>query len=176
MLAAGASTSAPAGSAPIEWIEADASSWVPAIEPVDVVISRFGVMFFDDPVAAFTNVAQACRPGGRLCVVTWDRRDRSELFQVPHAATVEVLERRGLPVADLPLDDGAFSLGDPEVVATVHALRGEDDRPFDVVAAVEDGQDPAAFAAAGATWLLTDSGPGMSLDTARGVIRAGPPR
>ena len=86
------------------------------------------------------------------------------------------------PMARAAAHDGFFpvNLGSAdqlaEAVATVHALRGEDDRPFDVVAAVEDGQDPAAFAAAGATWLLTDSGPGMSLDTARGIVRAGPPR
>src|SRR5690606_19392665 len=34
--------------------------------PVDVAFSRFGVMFFDDPVAAFANVAAAVRPGGEL--------------------------------------------------------------------------------------------------------------
>lgn len=32
----------------------------------DVALSRFGVMLFDDPVAAFTNIAAALRPGGRL--------------------------------------------------------------------------------------------------------------
>jgi SAM-dependent methyltransferase len=127
MLAAGAATSPLAGSAPIEWIEADVAAWEPAIAPVDVVISRFGVMFFDDPVAAFANLARACRPGGRLCTMTWDRRDRSELFQVPHDATVAVLERRGLPVADLPLDEGAFSLGAPEVVAGVLVAAGWQD-------------------------------------------------
>ena len=39
----------------------------------DAVISRFGVMFFGDPVAAFANLARATRPGGRLAVVTWQR-------------------------------------------------------------------------------------------------------
>ena len=40
-------------------------------EPFDLVVSRFGVMFFDDPEAAFGNLARATRPGGRLCFVCW---------------------------------------------------------------------------------------------------------
>jgi SAM-dependent methyltransferase len=37
----------------------------------DVAMSRFGVMFFLDPVAAFTNIASALRPGGRLAMLVW---------------------------------------------------------------------------------------------------------
>ena len=37
----------------------------------DVAISRFGSMFFDDPVAAFGNIGQALRPGGRLVLMVW---------------------------------------------------------------------------------------------------------
>jgi ubiquinone/menaquinone biosynthesis C-methylase UbiE len=44
----------------------------------DVAISRHGVMFFADPVAAFTNVARALRAGGRLAMLTWQPRDRNE--------------------------------------------------------------------------------------------------
>jgi ubiquinone/menaquinone biosynthesis C-methylase UbiE len=38
-------------------------------QPFDVVLSRFGVMFFDNPGVAFANLAKATRPGGRLCFV-----------------------------------------------------------------------------------------------------------
>ena len=37
----------------------------------DAVISRFGVMFFEDPVAAFANIRSAVRPGGRLVFACW---------------------------------------------------------------------------------------------------------
>jgi ubiquinone/menaquinone biosynthesis C-methylase UbiE len=37
----------------------------------DAVFSRFGVMFFSDPVAAFTNLRKALKPGGRLAFVCW---------------------------------------------------------------------------------------------------------
>ncbi|MGQ0825298.1 MAG: class I SAM-dependent methyltransferase [Actinomycetota bacterium] len=40
-------------------------------EPFDVAISRFGVMFFADPITAFANIARALRPGGRLSILSW---------------------------------------------------------------------------------------------------------
>ena len=45
-------------------------------EGFDVAISRFGAMFFGDPVAAFTNLARALRPGGRLTLLTWQPAER----------------------------------------------------------------------------------------------------
>lgn len=44
----------------------------------DVVLSRFGVMFFHDPVAAFTNIERALRPAGRLAVMVWQDRELNE--------------------------------------------------------------------------------------------------
>lgn len=113
MLEAAATVPPADPAAPIEWIEADVVDWHPSIEPVDVVISRFGVMFFRDPAAAFANLAGVTRPGGRLCAMTWDRRDRTEMFQVPMKATIEVLRAAGREIPELPVDEGAFSLSDP---------------------------------------------------------------
>src|SRR5581483_8598015 len=42
-----------------------------ASERFDVAISRFGTMFFGDPVAAFANIGRALRPGGRLVMMVW---------------------------------------------------------------------------------------------------------
>lgn len=39
--------------------------------PADLVLSRFGVMFFEDPAAAFANIRRHTKPGGRLCFVCW---------------------------------------------------------------------------------------------------------
>src|SRR5690606_22221720 len=64
----------------------------------------------------------ATRSGGRLCWMVWDQRDRSDLFQVPLAATVSVLEARGMTVESLPTGGGAFSLSDS---ARVEALLGD---------------------------------------------------
>jgi ubiquinone/menaquinone biosynthesis C-methylase UbiE len=54
-----------------EFLQADAQVYPFAPRSFDVAISRFGAMFFGDPVAAFTNVAAALRPGGRLALLAW---------------------------------------------------------------------------------------------------------
>jgi SAM-dependent methyltransferase len=59
------------GVANAEFVQADAQ--VHPFEPAafDVAISSFGAMFFNDPVAAFTNVGRALAPGGRLALLAW---------------------------------------------------------------------------------------------------------
>ena len=49
----------------------------------DMAISRFGVMFFDDPVAAFANLAGGLVPGGRLVFVCWQELARNPHILVP---------------------------------------------------------------------------------------------
>ncbi|MGI8939930.1 MAG: class I SAM-dependent methyltransferase [Iamia sp.] len=99
------------GVATIEWVVADAADWDPGKSRFDVVLSRFGVMFFDDPPAAFAALAQATRPGGRLHVAVWARRDQSELFELPlQVALAAVGDEVGADVP--PVDGGPFSMGD----------------------------------------------------------------
>jgi SAM-dependent methyltransferase len=77
----------------------------------DVAISRFGTMFFSDPVAAFANIARALRPGGRLVMMVWQRRELNEW-----AVAIEgVLGGTAPP----PPTEDAFSLGDPAVAARI---------------------------------------------------------
>lgn len=60
-----------------------------AFEPtIDCAISRFGVMFFDDPVAAFTNIRVALRPGGRLALVVWQELAKNDWVSVPVSAAL----------------------------------------------------------------------------------------
>lgn len=126
MLAAAAAAPVPAGAAPITWLEADVVDWIPALPPVDAVISRFGVMFFSDPQVAFSHLADAAAPGGRLCAATWAHRDRSEIFQVPYEVVRATLAEAGRPADDLPVDGGAFSLGDDAAVqAALHGTGWE---------------------------------------------------
>ncbi len=89
MLAAAAAEPARDGAAPVEWVTADAVTWPPTPDAFDVVLSRFGVMFFSDPTAAFTRLATATRSGGRLAMTVWARRDDSDLFAVPLRAALE---------------------------------------------------------------------------------------
>jgi len=147
MLGAASTIEPPAGSAPIEWLHADVGDWDPAgAERTghEAVISRFGVMFFTDPVRAFSNLAAATAVGGRLAIATWAPRDRSPLFEVPLAVTVPILEARGVDFAVPPLDEGAFSLGTPERMAEVLGAAGWLD-----VRTVEHREDLAVYGGVG---------------------------
>jgi SAM-dependent methyltransferase len=80
-------------------------------EPFDVVLSRFGVMFFDDPEVAFANLAKATRPGGRLCFVCWQEMFANEWIAVPAMAMVAHV---GIPELPEPGAPGPFALADAE--------------------------------------------------------------
>jgi SAM-dependent methyltransferase len=68
--------------AAVEWIEADAM--IHAFEPTaDLLISRFGAMFFADPLAAFVNLRRGLKPGGRLAFLCWQPREAVEWMQWP---------------------------------------------------------------------------------------------
>jgi SAM-dependent methyltransferase len=62
----------------VSFAHADAESHHFPPEHFDVAISRFGTMFFGDPVAAFTNIARAIRRDGRLVMMVWQAHHRNE--------------------------------------------------------------------------------------------------
>jgi len=66
----------------VTFVAGDAQSHPFEAGGFDVVISRFGMMFFTDPVAAFANVGTALRPGGRLVFATVGGRDGNDLPRV----------------------------------------------------------------------------------------------
>jgi SAM-dependent methyltransferase len=81
-------------------------------DSTDLVISRFGTMFFSDPVAAFSNIGTALRPGGRLCIATWQPLAANEWLTVPGA----VLLRHTEMPETTPGEPGMFAQSDPETV------------------------------------------------------------
>ncbi len=80
-------------------------------EPFDVVVSRFGVMFFDDPEAAFANLRTATGPGGRLCFVCWQEMFANDWIAVPAMAMAAHV---GIPELPEPGAPGPFALADPQ--------------------------------------------------------------
>lgn len=70
----------------------------------DVMISSFGVMFFEDPVAAFACIASAMRQGGRLAFLCWQPDMRNELFAIPLHAFGAYMQLPGPAVGDLFVD------------------------------------------------------------------------
>lgn len=82
----------------------------------DLCISRFGVMFFADPAAAFANIARALRPGARLVLMVWQGHRRNERA----VALRDVLGPDAGPAADAAM----FSLGDPAATTGLLAAAG----------------------------------------------------
>jgi ubiquinone/menaquinone biosynthesis C-methylase UbiE len=70
----------------------------------DLCISRFGVMFFTDPIAAFTNIARAMRADARLVLMAWQDQERNEWSTA--------IQRALTPEAAPSAGASAFSLGD----------------------------------------------------------------
>ncbi len=83
---------------------------------VDVAMSRFGVMFFDDPVAAFANIRSSMRDAGRLVFVCWQPLIANEWMAVPGLAAAQHV---ALPPPAPPGAPGPFSFGDGEHVRDV---------------------------------------------------------
>ena len=67
----------------IFFIEADAQTYKFSLRNFQIVISRFGVMFFEDPVKAFRNIRSAMSPGAVLTFVCWAPYDKNEFFSLP---------------------------------------------------------------------------------------------
>jgi len=93
----------------------------------DVCFSRFGVMFFVDPVAAFTNLRTALSPGGRLGFVCWQELRKNPWMQVPLAAATRHIT---LPPPPEPGAPGPFSFADAERVRGILERAGFTDLAF----------------------------------------------
>jgi ubiquinone/menaquinone biosynthesis C-methylase UbiE len=77
---------ADAGVANARFEQGDAEVYPLRRDTCDVVISKFGVMFFADPAAAFANIAAGVRPGGRLAFLCWQDDQHNEVFSIPLGA------------------------------------------------------------------------------------------
>ena len=92
---------------PITFVEADAQVHSFPTAAFDAVYSRFGVMFFDDPIAAFRNIRKAVRPGGRMAYVCWADRKANPWIRIPAGAAKTCLDLPAPPPDDAP---GQFSM------------------------------------------------------------------
>jgi SAM-dependent methyltransferase len=88
----------------------DAATMPLDVGSFDLVSSRFGVMFFADPVAAFANLRVALKPGGRLAFICWRALDENPWMADCAQAAFTVLQR---PEPQPPTAPGPFALADP---------------------------------------------------------------
>lgn len=114
------------------FVQADAGSHAFTPHAFDTLISRFGVMFFDDPVAAFANLHRAARPGARFRFLAWRDASENPFMTAAERAAAPLLP--ALPVRK-PGAPGQFAFADRNRIATILQQSGWthiDIRPIDV--------------------------------------------
>jgi SAM-dependent methyltransferase len=104
----------------LSFAQADAQTAAIPGAPFDLVFSRFGVMFFEDPTAAFANLRTATRPGGRLTFLCWQPLARNPWQLVPAQGAARHLTMSP-PQPGAP---GPFSFGDAERVRGILSRAG----------------------------------------------------
>jgi SAM-dependent methyltransferase len=105
----------------VAFLVADAQTHAFAPASFDAIFSRFGVMFFEDPRAAFRNVAQALAPGGRLGFHCWKSLPENPWMTVPLFAALQHVPPPTPPPPDAP---GPFAFADADRVRGILADAG----------------------------------------------------
>jgi SAM-dependent methyltransferase len=109
-----------ANAANVEFLEADAAL-CPFRPEYDLIFSRFGVMFFVDPVAAFSNIRKSAAKGARLAFVCWRGIEENEWVALPWAAAKPVLPEQKPVPSHAP---GPFAFADRARVQAILAGAG----------------------------------------------------
>ena len=109
MLALARRRAAERGLSNISFLRADAQTHAFGATAFDRVVSRFGVMFFADPAAAFRNLRGAMRPGGALCFACWAPLAENLHWRIPFEIVVRAL---GPPAPKPPHAPGPVAFSD----------------------------------------------------------------
>ncbi len=116
LVAAARARAAREGLGNASFVEGDAQTQVLDRDDFDALISRFGVMFFDDPVAAFANIRRAARTGGRLAFVAWRSPAENDFLTAAVRAAAPLLPDLPTPQPGAP---GQFAFADGERVRSI---------------------------------------------------------
>jgi SAM-dependent methyltransferase len=100
----------------ITLLQGDAQVYPFTSNQFDLIASRFGVMFFADPTAAFRNLLGATRPGGRLCFACWAALEENRHWLIPYEV---VLRHLGPPAPKPPHAPGPLAFSEPDYVRAV---------------------------------------------------------
>lgn len=111
------------------FVEADASTYRFEANVFDHLISRFGVMFFADPVSAFQNIITSLKPGARVSMAAWGQIPNNPFFTLAAQAARDVLGP--MPKSD-PDAPGPFAFRDPARVLPILSEAGLKDVAVDV--------------------------------------------
>ena len=119
MLAEGERRASVAGVANVDWRQADPAT--AALDQYDLLTSAFGVMFFGDRVAAFTNMRRGAAPDARMALVCWRALAENPWMEVPMTAAAQHLPPRPKSAPNAP---GMFAFADRDHVTEVLTAAG----------------------------------------------------
>ena len=157
MLARARERSAAEGLTNVRFERGDAQVYPFDAGAFDLAISRFGVMFFGDPVAAFRNIGRAMKPGGRVAFLAWQALANNEWIR---ELFVVLAAGRDLPRPQVGTP-GMFGLADPDAVRRIFGEAGFQNVTLEVVSEPvtvgTDADDAFTFV--------------QSLGVARGMLR-----
>ena len=123
----GRSDARAAGLTNVRFVTADVQAY--RFQPeYDFCFSRFGMMFFSNPVAAMRNIRSALKPGGRLMFITWRRIDDNPWAGIPKKLVLNFLPPPGENAQTC--GPGPFSMASPEVVSAQLKAAGFEDAQF----------------------------------------------
>ena len=112
----------------LQFLQADAAAHPFPPAAFDLLFSRFGVMFFADPGAAFAHLRAALRPDGRLVFCCWQALKHNDMMLLPLSAALAHLPPPESMPADAP---GPFAFADAERVRHILAAAGFNDVRID---------------------------------------------
>ena len=113
-----------AGLANLRFVAADVQTY--HFQPeFDFCFSRFGMMFFSNPVAAMRNIRSALKPGGRLMFITWRAIADNPFMAIPKQIVLQYLPPLGENAQTC--GPGPFSLGNPETTRGILEAAGFDE-------------------------------------------------
>ncbi|XXY49211.1 class I SAM-dependent methyltransferase [Sorangium sp. So ce269] len=138
LVAAARARAAAEGLASAAFVQADAQTHRFEPDHFDAVISRFGVMFFDDPAAAFANIRSAARRSAKLTFVAWRSPAENPFMTTAARAAAPFLPHLPVPAPDAP---GQFAFADRDRVQRILDASGWTDvdiRPIDVPSGVAE--------------------------------------
>ena len=116
MLASARQRVGESGLSNISLVQADAQVHRLETGRFDLIVSRFGVMFFADPVAAFSNLLPAARPSGRMCFVCWGPLEENKHWMIPYEVALRHL---GPPAPTPPHAPGPLAFSDRDYVRSI---------------------------------------------------------
>lgn len=158
----------------VSFLEDDAQTHSFAPASFDALFSRFGVMFFDDPVAAFANLGAAMRPGGRLSFACWRPPQQNLWMSEGVRVIASLLPPPPPPPPDAP---GPYAFADPDRVRTILTSAGWSaveiaPRDTTITVAVDLDEAIAGMQEVGPTAALLREAPATTKEKALDQLRA----